>query len=221
MKNKKLASIIAVGLMAALCFVGNYIQIKIPNGVLITRIHFGNSMCLLAGLLFGGLNGGLASGIGAALYDIFDPVYIVSAPFTFISKFAMGIVCGLLAKSKNRLKNETAHILVSAIAGQLAYIVCYLAKTFISQIILGYTVETALIATGTNLITSGINAIIAVAVSVSLYFALKKPLASTYFKELILERNEPKTKWQHKVVIIIAFALVTVGAIFFGVLMKK
>ena len=51
MKNKKLTFIIAVGLMAALCFVGNYIQIKIPNGVLITRVHLGNSMCLLAGKL--------------------------------------------------------------------------------------------------------------------------------------------------------------------------
>ena len=207
--------------MAALCFVGNYMQIKIPNGVLITRIHFGNSMCLLAGLLFGGLNGGLASGIGAALYDLFDPVYIVSAPFTFISKFAMGVVCGLLAKSKNRLKNETAHILLSAILGQLAYIVCYLAKTFISQIILGYTVETALVATGTNLITSSVNAVIAVAVSVPLYFALKKPLASTYFKELVLERNESKMNWQFNLIIVLAFVAVAVGAIIFGVLMKK
>ena len=59
MKNKKLATIVAVGLMAALVFVGNYLQIKIPNGVLITRIHFGNSMCILAGLLFGALPGGL------------------------------------------------------------------------------------------------------------------------------------------------------------------
>ncbi len=221
MKNKKLASIIAVGLMAALCFVGNYLQIKIPNGTLITRIHFGNSMCLLAGLLFGGLNGGLASGIGAALYDLFDPVYIVSAPFTFLSKFAMGIVCGLIAKSAKRLKNETAHILTAAILGQLAYIVCYLAKTFISQLILGYTVETALIATGTNLLTSGVNAVIAVAVSVPLYIALKRPLASTYFKELVLERNEVRLKWQHKLLICLAFAAVAVGAIIFGVLMKK
>ena len=221
MKNKKLASIIAVGLMAALCFVGNYLQIKIPNGVLITRIHCGNSMCLLAGLLFGGLNGGLASGIGAALYDVFDPVYIVSAPFTFLSKFAMGIVCGLLAKSQKRLKSETAHIITAAVLGQLAYIVCYLGKTFISQLILGYTLETALIATGTNLITSSVNAVIAVCVSVPLYFGLKKPLASTYFKELINERNTSKLKWQHKLLICLAFALVAIGAVIFATLMKK
>lgn len=221
MKNKKLQSIIAVGLMAALCYVGNYLQIKIPNGVLITRIHFGNSMCLLAGLLFGGLNGGLASGIGAALYDLFDPVYIVSAPFTFLSKFAMGFVCGILSKSQKRLKNETAHVLTSAIVGQLVYIVCYLAKTYISQIILGYTVETALTATATNLLTSSVNAVIAVAVSVPLYFGLKKPLASTYFATLINERRESKTNWKTKLIICIVFAVIAVGAVIFGTLMKK
>lgn len=221
MKNRKLASIIAVGLMAALCFVGNYMQIKIPNGVLITRIHFGNSMCLLAGLLFGGLNGGLASGIGAGLYDLFDPVYIVSAPFTFLSKFAMGFVTGTLAKSKHRLKNETAHVLIAAILGQLAYIVCYLTKTFISQLILGYTIETALTATATNLLTSSVNAVIAVVVSVPLYFALRKPLASTYFAELINERRESKGKWYNKLIICLVFLAVAIGAIIFGVVMKK
>lgn len=221
MKNKKLQSIIAVGLMAALCYVGNYLQIKIPNGVLITRIHFGNSMCLLAGLLFGGLNGGLASGIGAALYDLFDPVYIISSPFTFLSKFAMGFVCGKLSKSPNRLKNETAHIVLTAIVGQLSYIVLYLTKTFISQIILGYTVEVALGATMTNLITSSVNAVIAVAVSVPLYFALKKPLKSTYFAELIDSKDEIKGTWYTKLLKVMVFVLVAVGAILFGIFMKK
>lgn len=221
MKNRKLSSIIAVGLMAALCFVGNYMQIKIPNGVLITRIHFGNSMCLLAGLLFGGLNGGLASGIGAGLYDLFDPVYIVSAPFTFLSKFAMGFVTGTLSKSNRRLKSETAHVLVAAIVGQIVYIVCYLTKTFVSQLILGYTVETALTATLTNLITSCVNAVIAVSVSVPLYFALRKPLSTTYFAELINERRESNGKWHHKLILGLVFAAVAIGAIIFGVVMKK
>lgn len=221
MKNRKLASIVAVGLMAALCFVGNYMQVKIPNGVLITRIHFGNSMCLLAGLLFGSLNGGLASGIGAGLYDLFDPVYIVSSPFTFLSKFAMGFVTGSLAKSERRLKNETAHVILTAVIGQLVYIVLYLIKTYVSQRILGYTIETALTATTTNLITSSINAVIAVAVSVPLYFALKKPLSRTYFASLINERRESKGTVGKKLLICLAFVLVAVAAVIFATLMKK
>ena len=221
MKNKKLSIIIAVGLMAALCYVGNYLQIKIPNGVLIARVHLGNSMCLLAGLLFGGPVGGLASGIGAMLYDLFDPVYIVSAPFTFLSKFAMGYVVGTVAKSANRLNNKTVHMGLAAILGQMTYIVLYLGKTYISQRILGYEVETALIAVGTNAITSGVNAVLAVVISLPLYFALRKPLMGTYFKELISARNESKGKWYVKLAVVIAFAAVAVGAVLFGVFMKK
>ena len=215
MKNKKLATIVAVGLMAALCFVGNYMQIKIPNGVLITRIHFGNSMCLLAGLLFGPIAGGLASGIGAGLYDLMDPVYIISAPFTFLSKFAMGYICGYLAKSEHRLKNETAHIALSAIAGQLSYIILYIGRTYIVQrLVYLAAVGTALTATATNLLTSTVNAVIAVAVSVPLYFALLIPLRSTYFRDIITFRVSDK-KWYVKLIAIVGFILICAAAIWF------
>ncbi len=221
MKNKKLSIIIAVGLMAALCYVGNYLQIKIPNGVLITRVHLGNSMCLLAGLLFGGPVGGLASGLGAMLYDLFDPVYIVSAPFTFLSKFAMGYVVGTVAKTAKRLKNETVHLGMAAVLGQLTYIVLYLCKTYISQRIMGYEIETALIAVGTNAITSSVNAVLAVVISLPLYFTLRTPLMGTYFKELIAARNESKGKWYVKLTVVLAFVAVAVGAVLFGVFMKN
>ena len=217
MKNKKLTFIIAVGLMAALCFVGNYIQIKIPNGVLITRVHLGNSMCLLAGILFGGLGGGLASGIGAALYDLLDPAYIISSPFTFLSKFAMGYICGELAsRFKTREKNSknVAGIVVSAAAGQIAYIDLYLLKTYLGQILLGAAHETALTATATNAITSSVNAVLAIVISVPLFYALKVPLSSTYFADLIYDK--PKmTKWYVWVIAIILFLAVSVGAIYF------
>lgn len=215
MKNKKLSFIIAVGLMAALCYVGNYLQIKIPNGVLITRVHLGNSMCLLAGILFGGPIGGLASGIGAALYDLFDPVYIISAPFTFLSKFAMGYVTGSLAKSSKSLRNVTAHLAISGILGQLAYIILYLGKTYLSQRILGYEVGTALTAVGTNAITSTINAVLAVVISVPLFMALKKPLCHTYFKDLITTKKESKLSWYQRLGIVVIFVLIAAGAVVF------
>lgn len=220
MKNKKLATIVAVGLMAALVFVGNYLQIKIPNGVLITRIHFGNSMCILAGLLFGALPGGLASGIGAGLYDLLDPVYIVSAPFTFLSKFAMGFVCGYIAKSEKRLGSETAHTFLSAAVGQLVYIVLYVGKTYISQRILGYEVGTALTASATNLLTSSVNAVIAVAVAVPLFAMLKKPLEATYFRDIVDARRERSEHTARNIVIVIAFIAIAALAIWLGTLKK-
>ncbi len=182
--RKLLYKIITVGLMAALVYVGNYLQIKIPNGVLVTRIHLGNSMCLLAGLLFGSLSGGLASGFGAALYDLFDPTYIVSAPYTFISKFAMGFTAGKL-----RTKNEKVQVTIAAIVGQLAYIVLYLLKSYFTIIIIGGTQEAAWTAVGTNAITSSINGLLAVIIAVPLYFALRTALKQTGIYALIAEND--------------------------------
>ena len=138
-KRQNLYRIVAVGLMAALVYIGNFMQIKFANDA---RVHLGNSMCLLAGLLFGGLNGGLASGIGGALYDLFDPVYITSAPFTFLSKFSMGFVAGKL--NRTGMKNEFVRALIAAICGQVTYIILYLGKNFIEQLILGNPMETAM-----------------------------------------------------------------------------
>ena len=222
MKNKKLAMIVAVGLMAALCFVGNYLQIKIPNGVLITRIHFGNSMCLLAGLLFGPVAGGLASGIGAGLYDLLDPVYIISAPFTFLSKFAMGFICGYLAKNKQRIGSETAHITFSAIIGQLVYIVLYVGRTYtVQRLVYSSAVETAITASATNLLSSSVNAVIAVVVSVPLCLALQKPLKMTYFRDLIEERNDRQIKWYVKLGIVAIFLAICALAVWVYVINKK
>lgn len=190
--RKTLYRIIIVGLMAALVYAGNYLQIKIPNGVLVTRIHLGNSMCLLAGLLFGALNGGLASGIGAGLYDLFDPVYIVSAPYTFISKFAMGMTAGLL-----RTNNEKKRVITAAIVGQVTYIVLYLLKTYVTIIILGGTSQAAWAAVGTNAITSTVNAILAVVIAVPLYFMLRAALKNTGIFEFI-KANDRTEKRENK-----------------------
>ncbi len=211
-QNKRLGvyRIVAVGLMAALAYVGNYLQIKIPNGVLVTRIHFGNSMCLLAGLLFGPISGGLASGIGAGLYDLLDPVYIVSAPYTFISKFAMGFVAGLINRHAMVKEKEKLNTILAAVIGQLVYIFLYLLKSYLTIIILGGTSEAAWSAVGLNAITSSVNAVIAVVVSVPLYYMLKAALKSTTIGKLITERKPSKAKeWFNPLTIVLTvFAIV-------------
>ncbi|MBQ8826143.1 MAG: ECF transporter S component [Oscillospiraceae bacterium] len=207
-ERKTLYRIITIGLMAALVYAGNYLQIKIPNGVLVTRIHLGNSMCLLAGLLFGSVNGGLASGIGAMLYDLFDPVYIVSAPYTFISKFAMGFTAGALRNS-----NEKARVFIAAVTGQIVYILLYLLKSFFTIIILGGTVEAAWAAVGTNAITSVINGVLAVVIAVPLYFTLRRALKQTMIFSLIAENdkeNRPEKKTKPVVMAVIAVAVAVV-----------
>ncbi|MBR2504156.1 MAG: ECF transporter S component, partial [Oscillospiraceae bacterium] len=65
-KNKfNVKDLTMIGVMAAVVFVGNQIQLpKIPTPLGPTRIHLGNVMCILGGLLFGAVPGGLAAGIG-------------------------------------------------------------------------------------------------------------------------------------------------------------
>ena len=210
-QNKKLLKLVSVGLMAALVFVGNYMQIKIPVSIGdVTRVHLGNSMCLLAGLLFGPGIGGLASGIGAGLYDLFDPVYIISAPYTFCSKFAMGFVAGLLNR---KLAGEERHykpwgVILSGVIGQLAYIFLYLLKSYVSLRLVGTASGAALVAVLPKIATSSVNAIAAVVISVPLFFALKKALSHTGFMAIINEKKEASGWWNPVTVILTAYCCV-------------
>lgn len=208
--NSKIMKTVMVGLMAALVFVGNYLSFPIPNGILVTRIHLGNSMCLLAGLLFCGSTGGLASGIGAAVYDLMHPAYILSAPYTFISKFAMGFVAGKLNRRSKDGKIPLTTTILAAVFGQIAYVVLYLIKSFFTVLIIGGTSEAAWAAVGTNAVTSLINAVLAVMISVPLYAALRLALAKTAIKPLINEQTKSKGYFNPVTVGLIAFAFVTV-----------
>lgn len=208
--GKKIMKIVTVGLMAALVYVGNYLSFPIPNGLLVTRIHLGNSMCLLAGLLFCGSTGGIASGIGAAMYDLFNPAYVLSAPYTFISKFAMGFAAGKLNRRNKDGKIPLLTTIIAAVFGQVVYIVLYLIKSFFTVIILGGTVEAAWIAVGTNALTSCVNAVLAVVISVPLYAALRTALSRTPVRSLINEQTESRHWFNPVSAGLVAFAFITV-----------
>lgn len=211
-ERKKLLTLVSVGLMAALVFVGNYMQIKIPVAIGdITRVHLGNSMCLLAGLLFGPSVGGLASGIGAGLYDMLDPVYIVSAPYTFCSKFAMGFLAGLLNRYflQKEGSNKLAGSIISGVVGQITYIFLYLFKSYVSLILLGTTSQAALVAVVPKIATSSINAVAAVVISVPLYFALSTALSHNGFFSLMHEKKESRGYWNPVTVTLTIFCCAT------------
>ena len=153
-----------IGVMAAIVFVSNYIQIKIPIGINdVTRIHVANAFCLLAGIVLGPVQGGLAAGIGSAFYDILDPGYITSAPFTFAFKFLMAFVAGAVA-GKDNLNIKTGRSLAAAFLGQATYIVLYISKKFIVYLMQGEPVNVALGLCATSLVASLLNAVISVVV---------------------------------------------------------
>lgn len=186
---------VSVGMMAALVFVGNYLQFKIPVSIGdVTRVHLGNSMCLLAGLLFGPGVGGLASGIGAGLYDLFDPVYIVSAPYTFCSKFAMGFLAGLLGRAAFRKegKSRVPQVILAGVVGQLAYIFLYLLKSYVTLRLVGTASQAAFLAVIPKIAASTVNAVAAVVISVPLSIALRKALSRTAFFSVMNVQKENK-----------------------------
>lgn len=171
-----------IGVLAALVFVATYF-IKfgpIPTLAGPTMLKTGNAVCLLGALLFGKTKGGLAAGIGSAMFDLTQPAFVAGAPFTFAFFFAMAYVCGLVSKLGGNDGTNTKQNVIGAICGAGTYLVLHLGKSFITLILEGSEASAALVACSTKLVTSGINAIFAIVVSVLLAPVCKKALNRAY-----------------------------------------
>ena len=173
MKKLTIKQISFVGIMAALVYVTSaYLQINIPTAIGSTRLHMGNVMCLLSGLLLGPLQGGLAAGIGSMFFDLTNPAYIASAPFTFAFKFLMAWVCGMITHKCG--KEVLWKTILGAAIGAISYVILYLGKTFIeSYFIMGIPLNTVWLTVTQKGLVSTVNGIIAAVVSVPLYVTLR------------------------------------------------
>ena len=71
-ENEQLHKTVLTGLMAALCYVAfTFLKIPVPTpGGGMVALHIGNAFCVLAALILGGVNGGLAGAIG--MTDVFE-----------------------------------------------------------------------------------------------------------------------------------------------------
>lgn len=108
MKSTNLQKIVLTGLFAALSYVVfTFLQIKIPlPGGDATSVHLGNAVCVIGALLLGGVYGGLGGAVGMTIGDLLDPVYILYAPKTFILKFCIGLITGLIAHRIGHISTE-------------------------------------------------------------------------------------------------------------------
>ena len=179
-KKNTIYKIATIGIFGALVFVSNMISIPIPVAIGdITRIHLGNTFCLLSGLVLGSLNGGLAAGIGSALYDLTNPAYIASAPFTFIFKFLMAFTAGLLSHTNERKGEKFLWNVLGCSLGQIVYIVLYIAKSFIQGLLEGSAAMALIPSMVTKLTTSSVNALIAIVISIPLSIIIRKALTKS------------------------------------------
>lgn len=183
MKNEKLNKLVATGLFAALSYVVfTFLQIKIPlPGGDATSFHLGNAVCVVGALILGGVYGGIGGAIGMTIADLMIPEYIVYAPKTFLLKFCIGFITGLIAHKIGKISKskDTKHVLkwtiIASVCGLLFNVIFDpLVGYFYKLLILGKpAAELALV---WNVTTTSVNAVTSVVASVIIYMALRPAL---------------------------------------------
>ena len=174
--------LVLTGLLAALTCVGSAIRITLPLDIAgTTSFHLGNILCALSGILLGPWYGAAAAGIGSAIYDMMNPLYISEAWITFLTKGIYGLFPGLvLLLWKNHWGVSKAGIAASA--GALAYAAAYLAKTYFWSGIFkqGLTHDAALLTVFSKIPATVFNAAVAVIFAPILAVAIRKALEKNH-----------------------------------------
>lgn len=179
-KKQKISTrkIVFVALMAALTVAGSALRVTLPIDIAgTTSFHLGNIMCALSGLLLGPWLGGLASGLGSAIYDMTNPLYISECWITFLTKGAYGLAVGLVVwKAKDKWGYGRAA--VATVAGAVTYAVLYLAKSYFYNGLLlkGLTPAAALTTIVAKLPATTFNAVVAIVFAPILAVAIRKAL---------------------------------------------
>ena len=174
MKNERIYKLVLTALMAALSYVVfTFLQIKIalPGGD-------------ATSLLLGGVYGGIGGAIGMTIGDLLDPIYIVYAPKTFILKFCIGLITGLVAHKIGKISTskDSKHVfkwvVIASICGLLFNVVFDpLFGYFYKLVILGK--PAAEVTLSINIAATSINAVLSVIVATAVYMALRPVLAKS------------------------------------------
>ncbi len=169
--------VVLVGLMAALTTVSSFLRITVPLDIAGTSsFHLGNILCALSGILLGPWLGGLAAGLGSAVFDMLNPLYISECWLTFLMKGAYGLAAGLVAWEGKPWKYAKA--LCATVTGAITYAALYLAKSyFYSGLLLyGFTPAAALVTVVQQLPATAFNAAVAIVAAPVLAVAIRNAL---------------------------------------------
>lgn len=166
--------IVYIAVLAAIVCVVTFFRFPLLG----SKVHLANAMCLLSGLLLGGVPGGLAAGLGSALYDaLFGGYDFIQVAITFVSKFLMAYICAAIAFSGGSQARNHGKNIAASIIGALSYVCLYMLKTFVYQkFVYGYPMDAVWVTMGAKLPGSLINALAAMIVAPILYTALRPAL---------------------------------------------
>ena len=173
--------LVLAGLLAALTAAGSALRIKVPLDIVGTSaFHLGNILCALSGILLGPWLGGLAAGLGSALYDIIlDPSYISECWLTFLMKGGYGLVTGLIVGQKAWGYGKA---LLATVAGAVTYAALYFAKSYFYSglLIHGLTHDAALLTLLGKIPATVFNTVVAIVAAPLLAMAIRKALSKSH-----------------------------------------
>ena len=173
-ENRSIYRITFTAVMAAIVCVVTFLRFPLLG----SKVHFANAMCLLSGMLLGPVFGGVAAGLGSALYDaLFGGYDLANCLITFVSKFAMAWVCVMIVRPKKEGKGLHGRVILGSVVGALSYVVLYMLKTFVYQrFVYGYPMDTTWATMLSKLPASLINAVAAFIAALILYAAVRPAL---------------------------------------------
>ena len=185
--RNKILKLVLAALMAALVAVFSKLQIQIPAIIGVSRFHLGNVMCALSGILLGPWWGGVASGVGSAIVDLFDPIHIADFPVTLITKGLYGMISGLVFFKGFRRKSNYGTEVVASLCGAVTYAVLYLAKKFFldAMLLAGMDSSAAWLVVLEKIPSTAFNAVVAVIFAPILGVAIRKGLKSAKLDRIL------------------------------------
>jgi uncharacterized membrane protein len=173
-KKLTIQRIVFIAILAALVFVVTFFRFPLLG----SKVHFANAICLVSGLLMGPVAGGIAAGLGSMLYDVFFyPSDLLGYAVTFITKFAMAWVCGMIAFAAHKEAKSHGWNIVACVVGAWTYVALYMLKTYLYQrFIYAVPMETVWATVLAKFPASAINAVAAMVAAPILYTALRPAL---------------------------------------------
>lgn len=176
MHEKKFSTqkLIYIAVMAAIVCVVTFFRFPLLG----SKVHFANAMCLLSGLLLGGVPGGIAAGLGSMLYDaLFGGYDFIQCLITFASKFVMAFLCAKIAGVRIDREARPARIVVAGVVGALSYVALYMLKTFVYQrFVYAFPMDAVGATMLSKLPASLINAVVAMIAAPIFYGAVRPAL---------------------------------------------
>ena len=116
--NRNPRRVAYMGVFTALVYVTTSISIPMPQPLGVW--HMGNLVSFLSAILCGPIVGAFACGVGATLFDVWNPLwgssFAVYAPATFIIRGSMGYILGLIAYKRENIQK---YAIIAVITGHL------------------------------------------------------------------------------------------------------